>query len=151
MNRGDLTRAIDHKSSRQRGNATVKVGDHLIANHDAICDLALLNVWLHNAPSFFVHRYAEYSEALVLILFVELLEPGNFGTARYAPCCPEVEQYHFVLVIGQSGGRAGRVFQFELRGGLPLCQRFNIDLKRLFHNFGPTARQKYKSGNGARK
>src|SRR5580658_9102416 len=59
----DLSLAVDQKRSGERIQAAVQIADFLVAQHDPIIDLQILDIRFHRIPAVFVHGDAEHGEA----------------------------------------------------------------------------------------
>ena len=114
MNRGNASVPIDHKRRRQRFQTAVLIARLVIAQHDAIVDLSFCDERIDRLPAIVVHRDAEDFEAAVLVFALELREPGDLDHARAAPRCPEIEQHHFALIVGEVNQLAVRILQSEI-------------------------------------
>jgi len=63
-------------------------------------DPDMLDERLHYVPAFVAHSHADYREALVFVLPLELLKPRDLDLARPAISRPEIQQHNLTPVIG---------------------------------------------------
>ena len=71
--------------------------DAVVAQDDAVIDLALVEIRLDDSPSLVVHCHAEHRESAILVLLLEVDEPRDLDLARTAPGRPEIQEDDFPL------------------------------------------------------
>jgi hypothetical protein len=111
---------IDEESGGQSIHTAVKLGCLIVANHHAVVHLEALDERLDDVPTVIVHRNTEHYEAFVLVLALEIDEPGDFDFAGTAPGGPKIEENHFAAVIGEMNDFAVRIFQGKVRSKVPV-------------------------------
>lgn len=93
--------SINDKVRGQRIQASVELGDRIIAEQDPVIHFVLSHKRLDRVPTVFVHRDAKNGETLRFVLLLKFGEPRNFDDARATPGGPKIQQNHFATVIGK--------------------------------------------------
>src|ERR1700730_10746627 len=97
---GDLPVAVNEQGHWEGGESAVPAGEILVANHDWIIQLVLLEEWLYRFPAVVIHGNADGRESVVPVFILELHVPRNLNFAAAAPSSPEIEQNYFPFVRG---------------------------------------------------
>ena len=114
MGGGDAAIAVNNKSGRQRFDATVHIGGVIVAQHHPVVHFQVFQEGLHHRPAVVIHGDAQHGESAILLLLLELGEPGNFEAARTAPRGPEIEHHHFAAIVGEMHSAPIHVFQSKV-------------------------------------
>ncbi len=120
MNGGNFAIPINHKRGGQRFYAAIKIARLVVAEYDSVVDFLLGHERRNRLPAVIIHGDAQNFEATIFVTPLKIHKPGDLNRARSAPGCPEIEQHHFTLEIGQFHNLARRVFQLKLGSVLPV-------------------------------
>src|SRR5260370_32732404 len=127
----NLSVPIDQKRGPQLLNTALHLRRLIAALKNSVVDREVRHERLNHSPALFVHRNADDREAPLLILALEIDEPGDFDFTRTAPGGPEIEQNDFTFIVGEPDGLSVGVLQSEFGRWLALVISLHKRIRRL--------------------
>src|SRR5713226_2387270 len=140
----DAAFRVQHKRSRQRGDATVLHANVVGGKSDGIVDAKSFNKSLNSILIVVVHHETENLKA-VIVFVLQLDEIWNFRAARSAPGGPKIQENDFAFRVGERDGLAVEASKLEVRRGIGVADKTDRRLLFLRRSEGRKQRKEQRS------
>ena len=123
----DSAFGVEHKRSRQRGDAAVFEAEVVGRQGHGIINVEFSDEFLDGLGIVVVHDKAEDLE-VVFVFILQLDEVGDFGAAGSTPGGPEIQEDDFALGIREGDGLAVDSGELEVRRGIRIADKADSGL-----------------------